>query len=268
MEQEVIEEEVSLFEDGGHPEEKQAVAAAPVEDEAPAFEVPAKFKDKSMEDVITSYVHLEKEYGNKSNEVGELRKWADTLLQAQNNPQPTNSGGDDGYINDDDVSIDDLFDDPTKAVEKALAKNPTIQRMEETIQHQQNEASRATLLAAHPDADEVVVSPEFQTWLMEAPGRQQMLASAHINRNVDVASDMLSMFKATKQVTNAEAVTERASKAKSTLQKASVETGKAPATTRKVYRRAELIHLKMNDPAKYEAMRDEIHSAYAEGRVK
>jgi hypothetical protein len=52
------------------------------------------------------------------------------------------------------------------------------------------------------------------------------------------------------------------------LKAASVDTGGSGETTRKVYRRADLIRLKMRDPVKYDAMSDEIMAAYSEGRVK
>jgi len=37
---------------------------------------------------------------------------------------------------------------------------------------------------------------------------------------------------------------------------------------KKIYRRADLIRLKTNDPQRYEALQDEILQAYSEGRVK
>jgi hypothetical protein len=265
MEQEVIEEEVSLFDDGGQPEPQAAEVAPEEKDETPA--IPEKFQGKSMEDVIQSYVNLEKEYGNKSNEIGELRKLTDQILlnQAQQQQAPARQAED---INED-VGFDDFIEDPKLAVNKALETNPTIQRLEQHIEAQAVDASRQALLSAHPDAEAVVASPEFQNWIAESPGRAQMLQAAHVNRNVDVAVDMLNMYKQTKQVTNDEAVTERDAKAKADLKRASVETGGRPSGgTKKVYRRAELIELKLRDPARYEAMRDEIHQAYAEKRVR
>jgi hypothetical protein len=37
---------------------------------------------------------------------------------------------------------------------------------------------------------------------------------------------------------------------------------------KKIYRRADLINLQVSDPNRYASLADEIHSAYAEGRVK
>jgi hypothetical protein len=52
------------------------------------------------------------------------------------------------------------------------------------------------------------------------------------------------------------------------MKAAQVDTGGSGESSKRVYRRADLIRLKMNDPARYEALNDEILSAYAEGRVK
>jgi hypothetical protein len=45
-------------------------------------------------------------------------------------------------------------------------------------------------------------------------------------------------------------------------------TGNRNKGTKKVYRRADLIKMKMQDPNRYMAMQDEIMAAYQEGRVK
>lgn len=266
------EEVVSLFDDSGQPRDiPEAVEASPQKDEAPAFQIPEKFKDKSLEEVIQSYVHLEKEYGNKSNEVGDLRKWADQLLQA-NTQQSTHALQEQvrQAENIDDVGFDDFINDPAEAVNRALQHNPTIKKMEQLVEQQAANASRERLLAAHPDADEVVSSPQFQSWLNESPGRLQMLQSAHINRNVDVATDLLNLYKSTKAVTNEEAITEREAKAEADLKKATVEAGNAnPGGPKKpIFKRADLINLRVYNPQKYEEMRDVINLAYAEKRVR
>ncbi len=275
MEDEEIEVvEVSLFDDNGQPVDiDQAVAAAPSKEAAPAakaseFVMPDKFKDKSLEEVVTSYVNLEKEYGNKTNEVGQLRKLTDQILlnQTQQPAQPQQVVEESG---DDDVGFDDLINDPSGAVNKALAQNPTIQRMEQTMQQQAQEASRTALLAKHPDADEVVQTPEFATWVQENPARMKMLQEAHVNSDVDMGIELLDTYKNTRVATNEEAVMERDAQAAADLKKATVETGNAsPGGTKKpVFRRSELIELKLRDPRKYESMRDVIVEAYADKRV-
>jgi len=52
------------------------------------------------------------------------------------------------------------------------------------------------------------------------------------------------------------------------MKAASVDVGGSGEVSRKIYRRADLIKLKMTDPDRYMALQDEIMSAYADGRVK
>lgn len=52
------------------------------------------------------------------------------------------------------------------------------------------------------------------------------------------------------------------------MQAAAVDTGGSGESGKKVYRRTDLIRLKMRDPAKFKDMQDEIDLAYQQGRVK
>lgn len=256
-------EEVSLFDEPGEKPATQATSAAPRPDNI----IPEKFRGKSLEDVISSYVNLEKELGNKGNEIGELRKLTDQILLTQASQQKAQHPVEREDINED-VGFDDFIDDPASAIERVLKTNPRIRRLEENLEKNDTEMSRKALLSRHSDADDVVASPEFQRWVQEAPTRLRILQEAHVNRDVAAASDLLDMYKTTRKAATATAIDERDAIAKDTFRKASVETGGAPASSKKVYRRAELIQLKIRDPNRYDAMSSEIRAAYAEGRVK
>ena len=52
------------------------------------------------------------------------------------------------------------------------------------------------------------------------------------------------------------------------MKAAQVDSGGTGESSKRIYRRADLIRLKMNDPNRYDALSDEIMQAYAEGRVK
>ena len=52
------------------------------------------------------------------------------------------------------------------------------------------------------------------------------------------------------------------------MKAATVDVGGSGEVSRKVYRRQDLIKLRMTEPERYMAMSDEIMAAYAEGRVK
>ena len=260
----VEEEVVSLFDDvKPEPEAVEDVVASP--EHAETFDVPDKFKGKSVEDVIESYINLEKEAGRKANELGDLRKLTDQILQQQVAP-PVAPVAPAEHIND--VGFDDFVEDPAAAVNRVVADNPRLQALEASLMNQNREAAHARMIKNHPDADEVVASPGFVSWVQADPSRVANFSRAHEQLDIGTATDMISLYKQTQKVATEEAVTERDSIAKSQLKDATVETGSIPNTTKKVYRRADLINLKMYDPARYSAMSDDITKAYAEGRVK
>ena len=260
-----IEDEVSLF-DSEQPEEVQAVEDVIVADAAPTFEVPEKFQGKSVEEVVESYVNLEKEAGRRANEVGELRKLTDKILQQQvdNPPQQV----DDQVNNDNEVGFDDFVNDPASAIDKALNNNPRLKALEANLTTNQAGAAHAKLVAVHKDADEVVGSKQFQDWVQQSASRTRNFQRAHTELDIETASDLIDLYKTTRQVTQDEAKVERKAKAEGDFKKASVVTGGVPASTGKVYRRAELIRLKMEDPQRYKALEPDIMDAYAQGRVK
>lgn len=261
-----VSEEVSLFKDEEPAQADQAVEeeVAPVE-EAPTFQIPEKFAGKSMEEVVESYVNLEKEAGRRANEVGELRKLTDQILKQQVESKPAEQI--ETQINED-IGFDDFIDDPAKAVDRAISKNPRLKALEDSLYTQNAEVAHKRMLERHPDADEVVASTAFLAWVNESPSRMQRMQEANVNLDIDLASDMLSLYKQTKKVSTEEAITERDTVAKADLKKATVETGRVPADTKPIYRRAELIRLKIENPTKYAAMSEDIHQAYADGRVK
>jgi hypothetical protein len=83
---------------------------------------------------------------------------------------------------------------------------------------------------------------------------------------------LLSTFKQLKQVKTQQVSEQVATKGKDTLKQnlkaATVDTGGTGESSKRVYRRADLIRLRMSDPDRYEALEPEIRQAYADGRVR
>jgi hypothetical protein len=76
----------------------------------------------------------------------------------------------------------------------------------------------------------------------------------------------LKQIKATQQQQLSNAVETKAQE--TALRAAAVDVGGSGEVSKKIYRRADLIKLKMTDPDRYMALQDEIMAAYAENRVK
>ena len=74
------EEVVDLFNDNEQPEDTMQAVEEEVAQTAPTFEVPSKFQGKSFEDVVESYVNLEKQSGRQANERGREGRRRRTLV--------------------------------------------------------------------------------------------------------------------------------------------------------------------------------------------
>lgn len=229
----------------------------------PEVELPAKFKGKSMEEIISSYENLEKELGRKGQEVGELRKLTDSILQQQ---VAKNDNGTETL--EEDV---DFFDDPNLAVSKAIENHPKFRKFEEQQKMQQIEATTRKIKEAHPDFMDIVQDTKFQEWVKNSPVRQNLFAAAHNRYDYNAAMELFNNWKERSLISN----TQEAEAAKSATRNEALKAGKGVSRTssesttgKKIYRRADLIRLRTNDPSRYEALQDEILAAYAEGRVK
>lgn len=252
--------EASLREAVTQPAEKKPDAEQPKTD-APAD----KFAGKSREDVVEMYRNLQSEYGRMANDLGTQRKLTDRLLDlkrtddlAKTPPKPAVQ-----------VRSDELLENPTQAIEKVLESRLTesTQQISGRLSELEAQLARERFVAKHPDYMEYPNNPEFIEWIGQSPLRQRFAAAA-AQGDPSAADDLLSEYKLV-----------RSSQAKSTAQKpidaarqVSLEGGSSPASSSsgKVYRRADLIRLKIEKPHVYadESFQQEIMRAYAEGRVK
>ena len=250
------------------PEESQvAPDESPVESEAVEVEedvLPDKYQGKSASDIARMHQELEKRLGQQSSEVGELRNAFDEMVKnsmaAQQAPTPEVK----------EVEDVDFFADPNAAVNQAIANNPVMRQMQEATMQLQKEKALASIQAKHTDMKEVISSPKFQEWVKGSQFRQNLFAQADQNYDFAAADELLTLYKDTQGVVKSQAAVEKVAK-KAELKKASTGSSRSNPegqSTRKVYRRRDIIELMNRDPKRYEAMQPEIMKAYSEGRVK
>lgn len=221
--------------------------------------VPSKYEGKSLEEIIQMHQEAEKLIGRQAQEVGEVRKLADQLLKqnlAAKQPEP---------VQEKEI---DFFEDPQKAIEKAVANHPSVVAAQQAAIQMKAMQTQQQLAAKHPDFAQVVSDPEFQQWVKGSPIRLNMFALADSQYDFAAADELLSTFKQIRSVKAQQTADAGEKTLKKNLQAAAVDVGGTGESSKKVYRRADLIRLKMNDPARYEALQSEIMAAYAEGRVK
>ena len=236
-------------------QEQPAAQPEPVVDD-----VPAKYQGKSIQDIIQMHQNAESLAGRQSSEVGDLRKIVDDFIVTQSNStketQPEEN--------------DDLhfLDNPNEAVNRAIDKHPSIVRANEiaasTAQIQANQEAQDRLLAVHPDTSEVISDSKFAEWIQSSKSRTRSLQTANSSNNVEAMSELLSEYRSSTPVTDTSGVPSKKDSARH------ASTGAISGnseSSKKVFRRADLIKLKMSDPDRYSQLQPEIMAAYAEKRV-
>lgn len=203
------------------------------------------------------YQDAEKLIGRQSTEVHEVRKLADELIKSQLQPKP---------VAEQPKEVD-FFENPQEAIRQQIENNPKVQAAEQFARQVQMEQSKQKLAQMHPDVQEIVADSGFQEWVKASKVRTQLFQQAD-NYDIDAANELLSTYKELRAVKQKQVEAVDTSARDKLLKIAAVETGGTGESAKKVYRRADLIRLKMRDPDRYESMADEILAAYAQGRVK
>ena len=229
-------------------------------------EVPEKYKGKSLDQIVKMHQEAEKLIGRQAQEVGESRKLLDEYIKQQlnttkNDVQPVQQ------------EID-WFEDPAKAVNQAVENNPVLKQLKEQQAEQQKYAALQTIEKSHPDFMGIAQSEDFAQWVQGSKIRMQLFAQAN-NYDVDAAMELLGNYKSIKgiQEQKSQKADDTLKKADSeartkTLKAAGVQQGGSGETGKPIYRRTDLIRLRMQDPERYNNMQDDIMAAYNEGRVK
>jgi len=228
--------------------------------EAQEEDIPEKYQNKDIKDIVRMHQEAEKLLGKQSSEVGELRKIVDdfvkTQLEKANSPQ------------EDEEEID-FFDDPQKAVERAISKHPKIREAEEVTRAMKQQEILHKLQRSHPDFESIIGDTNFGEWVAASKVRTELYQRADQQFDFDSADELLTTWKERQNIVAETAEMQNADR-KRQLKAAS--TGSAKGSTeklsRKIYRRADILNLMQNDPKRYEMLMPEIRQAYAEGRVK
>lgn len=226
-------------------------------------DIPDKYRGKSVKDIIRMHQEAEKVLGRHSSEVGELRKVVDEFIKTNTKPVETAPAP----KPEDDVI--DFFADPDKAIARKIEAHPAVQQAKQLSEQSYRANAVASLQKAHPDMAEILSDQRFAEWVKESKIRSQLLVQADQNYDTDAASELFSTWKALNG--RSQPVVE-AEKANRTAEIKKASTGNVRGSTegvgKKIYRRADIIKLMQTDPQRYDALQDEIMSAYRDGRVR
>ena len=229
-------------------------------------ELPEKYRGKSAIEIAKMHQEAEKLIGRQANEVHEVRSLADQLLKQQLDAQAK-------QVKPIEESLEeDFFADPASAVNRQVERHPAVLEARQAALEMKRMKTAQQLSSKHPDFATIASDSGFQDWVKASAIRLNLFAKADAEFDFESADELLSTYKELKQIkqqtqqTQTAAVDNKAQE--QAMRAATVDVGGAGETSRKVYRRADLIKLKMTDPDRYMQLSDEIMSAYAEGRVK
>ncbi len=208
----------------------------------------------------------EKLIGRQANEVHEVRSLADQLLKQQLDSKAKEAKPLEESLEE------DFFADPASAVNRQVEKHPAVLEARQAALEMKRMKTAQQLSSKHPDFATIASDSGFQDWVKSSAIRLNLFAKADAEFDFESADELLSTYKELRQIKQQNQVQQSVaveSKAQEQAMKAAtVDVGGAGETSRKVYRRADLIKLRMTDPDRYMQLSDEIMQAYAEGRVK
>jgi hypothetical protein len=223
-------------------------------------DLPEKYRDKSLDEIVRMHQEAEKLIGKQAQEVGEVRKLADELIRQ-------NLGSKQQQTKQDEPEID-FFEDPKKAVQRTVDSHPDILAARQATLEMKRTQIQQRLAQDHPDFGDIAKDQDFANWVKSSPVRIELFKRADAEYDYDSANELLSTYKQLRGVKKQQSEASSEATRKQSLKAVGVDVGGSGESSKKVYRRADLIRLKMQDPNRYDALSDEIMAAYQEGRVR
>jgi hypothetical protein len=223
-------------------------------------DIPNFYRDKSLEDVIKMHQEANKLIDRQGKEVGEIRKLADELIKQ-------NLSSNKQSIKEEAPEVD-FFENPKEAIRQTVDNHPDVVAGRQAAHDFKRMQIQQKLVQEHPDYGQVASDPDFANWVKSSPVRINLFAKADGEFDYDSANELLTTYKQLRGVKAKQTSDAGEATRKTNLKAAGVDIGGSGESGKRIYRRADLIRLKMTDPNRYEALSDEIMQAYAEGRVK
>jgi hypothetical protein len=237
---------------------KQQESAAKEESKSVIEDIlPDEFKGQKPSEIAKQALFYRTQMGKQANELGEVRKLADELIKSQLH-KPTEQ------VVSDEI---DIFENPKEAIRRAIEQNPMVQSAALQADNSRKALAQQQLVSKHPDFGQIVQDTGFTEWIGKSKIRQQLFQQAN-NYDVDAADELFSTYKELRTTRQAQVSdVEKAARGKA-MAAAGVDSGGSGETSKKIYRRTDIMKLMTRDRKKYDAMQDEIMLAYSEGRVR
>lgn len=222
--------------------------------------LPEKYRNKSLKDIIAMHQESEKLIGKQGNEVGELRRTVDDFIKTQTSRNLKTD-------EEPELSDNDFYSDPIQATKRAIEEHPAIRDAKQQAIAMKQATVQNQIASKYPNFREIATSEEFGNWVNASKVRLELYNRAQDQFDFDSADELLSTWierqEYTKKVTDTSKL-DREQQLKSADMGTS---GATESTSKKKYRRSDIIKLMQTDPDRYDSMANEIMIAYRENRV-
>ena len=244
--------------------------------------LPAKFKGKSAREIAEAYQNLESRLGTMANDLGVQRQLTDRILgMKREDDLRANGGSRQERAQPKPVTTNDLLDRPQETLERVV--NDKVQSAVDELR-QENQQLRAltakqSFESRHKDYQTTVSDPAFMDWLKASPLRMRAAAVAN-GGDWQVADELFTEYEVqhrrsesrseqTDQRQRSTDNLEDARRASYTSSGSNSNDGQGKPAG-KIYKRADLMKLMIEDPEAYydEAFQAEIIQAHFEKRVR
>lgn len=226
-------------------------------------DVPEKYRGKTLSEVVRMHQEAEQAVGRQGNELGELRKTVDQLVEQnlqQTAPREEYKPAP--------VEEIDYFTDPEKAVQQAVSNNPDVKQARELAAQITQQQAQAELQRRHPDLERVIQDSDFQEWIKANPYRQKQLLEADKNFDVEAGDDLLTTFKTIKEVKKPAPTQSAPPPSTREVDTGTVRNAGQKKQGGKVIFRSDIRELQRTNPRRYKEMLPEIRKAYSQGRIR
>lgn len=223
-------------------------------------ELPEKYRDKSLDEIVKMHQEAEKLIGKQAQEVGEVRKLADELIKQNLVSKQQQTKQEEPEV--------DFFENPQKAIQRTVDNHPDVQAARLATLEMKKVQVQQRLAQEHPDFGDIAKDQEFANWVKSSPVRLKLFQEADAGYDFDSANELISTYKQLRSVRNKQVSDEGEATRKQNLKAVGVDVGGSGESSKKIYRRADLIQLQLKDPERYAALSDEIMQAYIEKRVR
>ena len=223
-------------------------------------ELPEKYRDKSLDEIVKMHQEAEKLIGKQAQEVGEVRRLADELIKQNLVSKQQQTKQEEPEV--------DFFENPQKAIQRTVDNHPDVQAARLATLEMKKVQVQQRLAQEHPDFGDIAKDQEFANWVKSSPVRLKLFQEADAGYDFDSANELISTYKQLRSVKNKQASDEGEATRKQNLKAIAVDVGGSGESSKKIYRRADLIQLQLKDPERYAALSEEIMQAYMEKRVR